>query len=147
MPVLELELDINAAPSTVFGIISDIEGSPKHQPKIKRIEMLTDGPVGAGTAWNETREMMGKEATMRIEMTQFDPPNSYTADCTSMGTHYSTRFDVLPHRDGTKLKMAMTQTSKGLFASLMNKVFAGVMRKAIWDDLDSIKRAAEGRES
>ena len=50
----------------VFEVFSDIPRSHEMVDQIVRIEMLTDGPVGVGTRWRETRMMFKREATEEL---------------------------------------------------------------------------------
>lgn len=134
---------VEAPAETVFAKVSDIEGSSVHQPKIKRIEMLTPGPVGIGTRWNETRAMGKKEATLTLEITEFDPPRSYTVECDSAGTHYTTTISAEPAGDASTLRATVHAKPSGFFAGLLAKMVMGMMRTEIHEDLLCIKRAAE----
>ena len=42
----------------VFRYFSDVEHAPAHVSGIKRIDMLTTGPIGLGSRWRETRETL-----------------------------------------------------------------------------------------
>jgi Polyketide cyclase / dehydrase and lipid transport len=145
---ISLEQEIAAPPSRVFEIAADIAGAPKVQPAITRIEMLTDGPIGVGTRWIETRKSQSSsEATVELWITEFSPARSYSVACAAMGTAFDTRLDFDPHRGGTNLRMTMTITPKGLAGRLMTMLVKGMMRKALADDLACIKRAAENRSA
>jgi hypothetical protein len=49
----------------VFGFLTDGANAPRVVPSVVRVEKLTDGPVGAGTRYRETRLMNGKETQPR----------------------------------------------------------------------------------
>lgn len=54
----------------VFDYVSDERNEPSYNPKMTRVEKLSDGPVGAGTVFRA--EVGG--ADMTIEWTRFEPP-------------------------------------------------------------------------
>src|SRR5262249_42210999 len=115
-------------------------------PSIKRIEMLTNGPVGVGTRFKETRNMFGKEATETMEVTAFDPPRSYALGCNSCGCIYDSRLDFIPSAGGTKVTMSFNVKAVSFFAKLMSplsRLFSGMMRKCFEGDLEAVKKAAE----
>lgn len=60
---LNCSVRIRGTQQAVFEAISDLEHAAERIGAIKEIEMLTDGPVGKGTRWRETRLMFGKECT------------------------------------------------------------------------------------
>jgi hypothetical protein len=47
--VVEAEVDIKRSPEDVFDYCSDPSHEPEWNPMMKRIEKITDGPVGVGT--------------------------------------------------------------------------------------------------
>lgn len=143
---ISVEKQINAAPERVFALASNFATMPERVPGIKRVEMLTEGPVRVGTRFKETRVMFGKEATETMEVTAFDPPRSYSLGANSCGCIYDSRLDFIPHAGGTKLTMSMTMTAQSFFAKLMKplaKLMAGSMKKCFDGDLEAIRKAAE----
>ncbi len=67
------EQQVAAPPEKVFAMMSDFANAPQRISGISKVEMLTDGAVGVGTKFKETRVMLGKEATETMEVTTFDP--------------------------------------------------------------------------
>ncbi len=58
---------IAAAPDRVFATITDIPNTPTVISAIASVALLTDGPVGPGTRWRETRRLLGHAATETLE--------------------------------------------------------------------------------
>lgn len=144
---ITVEKQISAPPEKVFALASNFATMSERVPGIKRVEMLTEGPVRVGTKFKETRIMFGKEATETMEVTAFDPPRSYSLGCNSCGCVYDSRLDFAPNAGGTKINMTMTMTAQSFFAKLMSplaKLFAGTMKKCFDGDLEAIRKAAEG---
>ena len=54
---------IEAPPALVFDALSNLEEAKEWMPNFVSIEMLTPGPVGAGTEWLQTRRTFGKQST------------------------------------------------------------------------------------
>ncbi|MFM9959559.1 MAG: SRPBCC family protein [Phycisphaerales bacterium] len=148
MNTLTLTKRINADPARVFVVSTNVPEFSKVVPSIKRIEVLTPGPVGKGTRFKETRVMFGKEATETLEFTDFSPPSGYTIGCTSCGVRYATRFDIRAAPQGTDLTMTMDCQPVSLFAKIMGPITGALMKsamtKALDGDLECIKKAAEG---
>ena len=147
MPMkMTVEKQIDARPERVFALASNFATMSERIPGIKRVEMLTDGPVGVGTKFKETRVMFGKEATETMEVTAFDPPRSYNLGANSCGCLYDSCFAVTPNAGGTKVTLSFVATPVSFFAKLMSplgKLMAGTMRKCFDGDLEAIKKAAE----
>ncbi len=147
MPMsMTVEKQINAAPDRVFALASDFATMSERVPGIKRVEMLTDGPVGVGTKFKETRVMFGKEATETMEVTAFDPPRSYSLSANSCGCLYDSRLEVAANAGGANVTLSFVATPVSFFAKLMSplgKLMSGTMRKCFDGDLEAIRKAAE----
>jgi uncharacterized protein YndB with AHSA1/START domain len=48
---IEVEIDIRHSPEAVFDYCSDLSHEPEWNPMMKRIEKLTDGPIGVGARY------------------------------------------------------------------------------------------------
>lgn len=104
--------------------------------------MLTTGPVGKGTRWNEVRKMGGKEAALILEITQFDPPRSYTVESRSMGIHFVTRLEVNPHPSGALAAMHMEAKASNPLSWIMMSLMMPMVRKGLESDLTALGSAA-----
>ena len=143
---LNLETHVKAPIDAVFAAFSDIENSAANIEGIDRVEMLTDGPVGKGTRFRETRTMFGKEATEEMEITQFDPPKSYTVEADSCGSHFTSVISFVEKDGGTLVTMAMTSKANTFMAKLMTPLgflFAGAAKKAMRGDFEDLKKHIE----
>lgn len=141
---------IDAPPHLVFDMLSDFENAPQRVEGIQRVEMLTDGPVGVGTRFRETRTMMKREATEELAITEFDRPRHYAVEADSCGCHFRTDVRVSGESGGSRVEMVTTSRATTLLAKLMTPLgvmMAGTMRKCLEADLDDVKRAAEQEAS
>lgn len=140
--------EINASPERVFEVMSDFEHAADHVSGITRVEMLTDGPVGVGTKFKETRVMFGKEATETMEVTAFDPGKGYTLEAESCGCRYVSHLRCVPKGSGTQVELEMHCTPLKFSAKVMSKLMApmmkGAMCKAMRQDFDDLQAVAEG---
>ena len=135
---------IDAPIERVFELATDLPRAAERIDGIDKIEMLTEGPVGVGTRWKETRGKMGTE---ELFVTEFDPPNGYTVGCDSCGCHIDSRFVFTPtDGGGTEARLDITTRVESLLAKLMvplMPLMMGGMKKAVAQDLADIKQAAE----
>lgn len=138
-----MSVDVAAAPERVFAIASDVEGSPKMQPKIVSVEMLTPGPMRAGTKWREKRKMGSGSAEAMIEVTAFEPGKRYVFQSMSKGPGFTGEIAAVPKGGGTVLCMSMRPM--GLGSRIILWMMGGMLKKELMDDLQCIKRAAEAR--
>jgi len=140
-----------AAPvERVFDVATDLEHAAERIRGIERIELLTEGPMRAGTRWRETRKMMGYESTETLEVVTLDRPQSYTVGCESCGAYYETTFRFAADGDGTLVTLDARTEARSLMAKLMspigNAMFGKVMRNCMGDDLEDLAHAAEGHD-
>jgi carbon monoxide dehydrogenase subunit G len=137
---------INAPVEAVFELFADIPEAARRIQGIERIEMLTDGPVGVGTRFRETRIFFNREATEEMEFTDFEAPERYRVECRSHGAHYLSTFNFIPEAAGTRVQCTFEVRPLSLFAKLMSP-FAGAMmgsvRKCTESDMRDLKAIAE----
>ncbi len=100
MAKLQLSKTVNAPVEKTFQLFSDFPNAAARINGIEKVEMLTNGPIGVGTKFKETRIMFGKEATEEMEVTQFEPNKLYTVAADSCGADSKPRFDL--NRKATK---------------------------------------------
>lgn len=135
MNVIKLEQLIQASPERVFEVFADIPGTGARISAITRIEMLSDGPIGKGTRWRETRVMFGREAIEEMWISEFDPPRGYSVEANSHGAKYLTRYAFFPEGAGTRVVMEFGADATTFFAKLMGKLFFKAMAKSVQDAL------------
>lgn len=147
MSDLEISERIDAPIDRVFYIASDFPNMAEHIEAINKVEMLTEGPVGAGTRFRETRTMFGREATEEMEVAIFEPPTRYAVKAESHGSRYWSEW-LFSEVDGeTEVKMTFDATPVSFFAKVMSVLMRPMMKKALSEmcstDLRDLKKKAE----
>ena len=146
MPSFTLTHRVEAPIDAVFDVFSDIPRAHEMIDQIIAIEMLTDGPVGVGTRWRETRMMFKREATEVMEVTAFEPGRSYTVGCRSCGSEYESTWRFEPEGDATLVEFQMEYHPLTVFAKLMSplgRLMAPMMKKCLEKDFQALKAVAE----
>ena len=139
----------NAPPNVVWAVLTDLENAPQRISAIKRLEILTKGPVGKGTRWRETRIMFKREATEKMEITEWNPPRSYTVEANSCGAHFKSTITCEHDPNaagGTLVTFTMMTKPLTFMAKLMSPLgvlMKGACVKAFEKDLDDLKRSVE----
>lgn len=147
MKTTTLTVHVQAPPERVFAVFSDLEDLPQRIPAIVRLEKLTPGPVGVGTRFRETRRMFGKEHAEEMEFLAFEPGKSYTIGAQSCGCEYRSLFTFEAEGNGTRVRQEfgarpLTFGAK-VMGFLMGWMMAGSMKKAMLQDMESLKRVLE----
>jgi hypothetical protein len=148
MASLQLSKPIRADVATVFAVFSDLAGAAERVRGIQKLEVLTEGSVGAGTRFRETRIFFKKEATEELEISVYQPGERMVVTCDSCGCHYETEYRFRPTDEGTLVELEMTTTPRTFLAKLMQpvgKLMAGAMRRCMEEDLADLATAAEAR--
>jgi hypothetical protein len=122
---------------------SDFEHAAGRIKGITKIEMVTPGPVRAGTRFREWR---GRQM-VDMEVSAWSPPRSYSLRGYAMGTEFTSEIRCIPDGSGTRLEMEVQvrpQTfGAKLFAPLIS-LTSKLMVKSCAKDLRDIAEAAEG---
>jgi uncharacterized membrane protein len=146
---MTMDKRINAPVDRVFDVFTDLRSAPQRVRGIKALEVLTEGPVGKGTRFRETRVMWGKEATETMEFTEFRPNSMYAVEANSCGCHYRSEFHFRPDGGATDVRMTFggtpLTTGAKIMSALMGWMVKGACRKAMDQDLEDLKAAAEQR--
>jgi uncharacterized membrane protein len=139
LAVVENAVEIARSPEDVFDYCVDLTREPEWNPKAKRVEKVTDGPIGLGTRY-EAEFLKG--SPMTIELVRFDRPLEWK----SMGR--SPRLDakgegrVSATDNGARLVMRMELRPKGTLRLLL-PILGRFMHKQEARNLAAIKEALE----
>jgi hypothetical protein len=69
---IEIAKTVAAKPADAFAIVMSIDEWPQIIRSIREIEVLTPGPIRAGTRLRENRIMFGHERTQELEVTTIE---------------------------------------------------------------------------
>jgi ligand-binding SRPBCC domain-containing protein len=147
---INVKQHIAAPPETVFQYASDFVHAPQRIKGIVRVEMLSDGPVGVGTRFKETRVMFKRECTETMEVTAFDSPRRFVLGCESCGCRYQFEHRFTPSGDGTDLELSFQSEPVTRMAKIMSVLMKPMMKSMLKQcsqetarDLADLKAAIE----
>ncbi|MFO0797896.1 MAG: SRPBCC family protein [Gemmataceae bacterium] len=146
MPGFDLSHTVAAPLPVVFDAFTDFANAPKRVPDIIRVELLTPGPVGVGTAFKETRKMFGKECTESMTVSAFEPGKLVELSAGSCGAVFTTRFTFEPEGDKTRVGVAFRSKAVSLYAKLFTPLaflMMGTMKKCVAGDVARLGAAVE----
>lgn len=66
---------IDAAITEVFDTVADERNEPVYNPRIARAEMLSDGPVGAGSRFCADPKDLGARGRMTVAVVEYQRPH------------------------------------------------------------------------
>jgi carbon monoxide dehydrogenase subunit G len=132
----------SASPEAVWAMASDFANAPGRIKAITKVEIVTPGPVGAGTRFREWR---GRQM-VDMEIVAWSPPRSYSLRGYAMGTEFTSAIRCVPDGSGTRLEMEVHVRPKTFVAKLLSPLIAltsRMMVKSCGKDLGDIATAAE----
>jgi uncharacterized protein YndB with AHSA1/START domain len=147
MATIKVSNVIAAPVDRVFQLFTDIEHGPAHVSDIKRIEMLTPGPVRRGTRWRETRNVMGVQDSAEMEITSFERNRMYTITHYKAGVQVDTTFWFEPVDGDTNVSIEFELEPGGVppgFLAPLGWAIEGKVKQVLSHDLADLKHAIEG---
>ena len=130
----------------MFEVFTDLSRAEERISAIVKLEILTDGPVGVGTRFRETRRMFKRESTEEMEVTDLEPGASYAIGGEACGCAYLTDFQFEEDGLATNVNVHFSSRSLTFMAKIMSPVgllMMGAVKKAFDKDLEELKAAAE----
>src|SRR3981081_1205546 len=85
---INLGKTVAAPPAHAFAAISDIVDWPQIISSINSVELLTPGPIRAGTRLRESRVMFGRETTQEMEVATIERPHRLRLFVEDPDVHY-----------------------------------------------------------
>ncbi len=144
MPKAAVSTEIGAPVEKVFSLFTDIEHAAEHVSAIKKLELMTAGPINLGTRWCETREVLGRLDDAEMEITSYEKDRTYTVTHHKAGVRIDTVFTFEPAPTGTKVSVEFELDSGGLPPGLLLPLewaIGGKVRHVLSDDLEDLKNS------
>ena len=148
MAGFKVEVHIKATPDVVFERAGDPRRWAESISGITKVEVVSDGPIGVGTRFRETRIMFGREATEEMEFTSYDPPHGFTLDCQSCGCRFQSVHTFTANGTGTDAELkfeALPLTFVARVIGFLMRPMFKMMVKGCTKDLESLRQSIEGQ--
>lgn len=142
MSGFELNTFIARSPGEVFDFLINGENASKIIDSVVSMDKLTEGPVGVGTRYRETRLMKGKEQQTELEIAAFEPGRKYAMKNVTEGITTTYHYHFHPDSGGTRVELICEIEGNGL-KKLILPVVASILKKEDGDHLERLKEAVE----
>lgn len=133
---------IARSPREVFAVISDPRTATGFLDNITASTQLTDGPIGVGTTFRETRVVGGKESSADLVVTEYEPDTRVGIGTEAEGITVTYHYHLTPEQDGTRLDWTCELEAGGL-RKMMLPMVATIMKKEDGDHLARLKAFLE----
>ena len=147
MSLFEMTKQVAAPPDKVFETFANFKDAARNVRGIEELEILTDGPVGVGTRFKETRIMFKKRATEEMEVTIFDRPSLFTVEAHSCGAHYVTAHRFTSEGAGTRVTVEFDARPVTFLAKLFAPLSSLMLKscaKMFERDMEDVRSLLEG---
>ncbi|MEQ1760898.1 MAG: SRPBCC family protein [Vicinamibacterales bacterium] len=146
MATVRVSRDIEAPVDSVFALFTDIEHGSQNVSGIKKVKMVTFGPLRLGSRWIETREVIGRPDDAEMEITAFEHNRGYTITHHKAGVRIDTSFSFEPFENGTRVSVEFGLRPQGLPPALLSPLewaMSGKVRDVLSQDLLDLKQSVE----
>lgn len=136
-----VEVQFETPPEKVFEALTNVNSFVEWMPNLKEIKVLSEGDIGVGTVFEETRRMFFRDATERFRMTMYEPPEmlELTVDG-SEGSSGSGQYTFFYHLEededngGTSMSMHGEITGLNRFMEFLGRLSVRFMVSGIRKD-------------
>ncbi|HEX2503703.1 MAG TPA: SRPBCC family protein [Miltoncostaeaceae bacterium] len=138
------DIEIGRPVDEVFEVVADARNEPRYNPRMRRAEKLSPGPIAVGTRFRSELVAMGRPVEAITEITGYDPPRrlASTSRLPTMEVWGSLTFDLIP--GGTRLRWSWDLRPRGAL-KLMGPALGPVGRRREREVWEGLKRLLEAR--
>ena len=138
MITVELQIEIEAPPETVFDLLADHTKIPLWDPHMIEAKLTTEGPIVKGSKGITIGEFRGKRVESDIYYDAYDRPKWVSGGATSRQVNARQSCEFIPIEKGTKLNWRMEAEFKG-FMRLLEPFMKSTLIKQRKETMDALK--------
>ena len=137
-------MTINRPPEEVFAYLTDVRNLPEWQSSVSEARLVSEGPVGVGSAFVEKRSFLGRTLENRLEVTEYAPGAHFDLQVVSGPVQYRVTHRLQPSHGGTRIDVAVEGETKGFF-KVADALVARQGSKQLRQDFARLKEILEAR--
>jgi uncharacterized protein YndB with AHSA1/START domain len=140
-----IDIEVDAAPTTVFNYIADGTRTPEWYEAVQTASKTTEGPTVEGTFFTFTRVLPQGEVVNEVEVSEFEEPSLITYSSRSGPTPFVYRYRIEPSGGGSRVILEGSITGEGLRgpAALLAPVAGKFFAKGMAQNLKALKARLE----
>jgi len=144
MARIEASVMINQPIDEVFAYVTDAGSWPKWESGLLEAEQTSEGPVGVGTRFRGTNQVLGLRMEWASEVMEYKPNRKWGQRITSgsWSTEESLTFE--PVEDSSTITLVSVLELRGFFR-LVVPILVRMMQKQIEGNLANLKGILEGQ--
>jgi len=127
----------------VFQYVASMEHMPEIMPNVVKVEKLTEGDIGKGTLFKETRQVRGTTISADIEVLEFEQDKLFKTSTDSNGliTEYVYTFHEIA--EGTQVELDAFIKTTGLRMKLTKGLIVKMIKREDGFQLEYLKEVLE----
>jgi uncharacterized protein YndB with AHSA1/START domain len=139
---LKEEIFIDRPVEEVFTFLTTLENIPKWQAALSS-HVITEGPMGVGTRFEESFKMMGRTVDVECEITEYEHPRKLGWKSTSSDViAFDSRWLFDSANSGTNVRFAGESSLKGVWR-LAEPFVGGEFRRGLKAELEKLRDVVE----
>lgn len=116
----------------VFAFVSDLRNGPKWQSQLVEVQQTSSGPIGVGTTYKTTGELMGRRLEGNAEVTDYQPDSMFGFKMDAGPVQVRAIINLKPAGTGTRLSLKGEGNPGGVF-----KLAEGALAKQIKSQMEA----------
>ena len=138
MITVQLQMEIEAPPETVFDLLADHTKIPLWDPHMIDAKLYTEGPIKKGSTGITIAEFRGRRIESDIYYDAYDRPKWVSGGATSGSLRGKQTCEFIPTEKGTKLNWRMEAEFRG-FMRLLEPFMKSTLIKQRKETLEALK--------
>jgi carbon monoxide dehydrogenase subunit G len=133
-------IEIARPPADVFDFLTDLDNLARWQPTVREVDW--ERPLEEGSTFGETRELLGRRARSRLEVTGLEPAREFSIRVVEGPVPLTVRHLLEPAGSGTRLTLEAEGEPGGLMRLAAPLAERAAARQAT-QDLERLKQLLE----
>lgn len=139
MPIISTSAIINQPAERVFAYIVAVENHTAWQAGIKDARITPDGPVGVGTTYVYTTEVMGQRIQSQMQVSVYQENKLWAVKTVGVPNSVETAYRFEPAGAGTQLTISM-DVPAGAYPAAVEGMVKQQMLKSLEEQAQRISR-------
>lgn len=141
MATVSCDVTINRPAEEVFSYVINVQNQKAWQPGVLDARVTPDGPVGLGSTYHYTTEVMGRKMETQLKVSAFEPNKKWGVQTAGVPRPVETLYLFEGAGNTTKLTIAMELT--GGYPAAAEGMIKQQMQKSLSDQGNRIKQMVE----
>ena len=136
------EITLERSPQEVWDFLMEPGNQARWQNAVLSVRTEPEGPIGLGTKYFETRQLLGKRFDLSFVVSRFDPPGHSAIELTSGPFTGGANYTLQEDDGGTRMTLGL-RVDVGGFFKLAEPVVRSILIREMERNLQDLKVLVE----